>query len=98
LAPLHSFPTRRSSDLLPLGHGGDELVEVLEAALGLVRALLAQGGGVAGLVDDGGEERGGGQLVGLAREVVHQLDELGGAPHGRGDRKSTRLNSSHVKI
>src|SRR5690349_24720636 len=62
---LHSFPTRRSSDL-----GGYGLQDLL--------ILLAHGGagagGLQGVMGDGG-----------------------GLHVGIGDRKSTRLNSSHVE-
>src|SRR5690606_41152061 len=64
---LHSFPTRRSSDLQP---GLDE--------------------GVQHVVD-----RLGGHT---AQPLAHHADERGRIGVRRLDRKSTRLNSSHVKI
>src|SRR5690625_5729050 len=79
---LHSFPTRRSSDLSAGGTRGERM------------------GGVTL------DQRGGDQLV---ADVVGPFDQFGrsghrGLPdlidgdlHGR-DRKSTRLNSSHVAI
>src|SRR5690606_41379318 len=87
---LHSFPTRRSSDLTP------QLVHVGGAA-GHARAEVASGGpqdhrGAAGHV--------------LQRVVARSFDhgDRSGIAHEEafaddaGDRKSTRLNSSHVKI
>src|SRR5690606_40071188 len=62
---LHSFPTRRSSDLLGDQHHGDHDA-LAHAARNLVRIKLC--------------------------------DALGIGRHGPADRKSTRLNSSHVKI
>src|SRR5690606_41909607 len=64
---LHSFPTRRSSDL-----ADERLEERGQDALQKVAGVGAGG--------------------------LH--DGLGGgeSAHGCGDRKSTRLNSSHVKI
>src|SRR5690606_41443751 len=70
---LHSFPTRRSSDL-----------DVHADLLGL--AGMARRGA---LVDHAHAGRLQGRQV-LARVVAGGLDDL--------DRKSTRLNSSHVKI
>src|SRR5699024_12858331 len=88
---LHSFPTRRSSDLT-VGKGGVEQVVALHG--GLSHALGApcekiQSDRVAvECRGDGGAQREG---------VGSGLDEAGA---GRGvlDRKSTRLNSSHVSI
>src|SRR5437870_12556203 len=69
---LHSFPTRRSSDLNPsLGNGPDS----------------------DGIYVDGGSR------ILLERNIVHDVDfgiEMA-SEHFR-DRKSTRLNSSHVAI
>src|SRR5436309_6222150 len=64
LRDLHSFPTRRSSDLGVLQHVFDELRQSLRL-----------------LYDDGERPA---TLVGRAYPIE--------------DRKSTRLNSSHVKI
>src|SRR5690606_40016340 len=85
LRNLHSFPTRRSSDLadvrsdprLSLG-GPDALAESAR--------LLARGRP---------RETGDRQRPPRGRGAVHRF-AAGGT--GRGDRKSTRLNSSHVKI
>src|SRR5690606_40649791 len=89
-ADLHSFPTRRSSDLLqrarvlPL----DPQRQRLEAAVEQVRAVA---------VEHPAEH---------PAEVADGADQPGVAAHRAGeqivvpaeDRKSTRLNSSHVKI
>src|SRR5690606_41686354 len=68
--PLHSFPTRRSSDLL------------------LVREGLGAGGGL-------------GEALGERRQALFQIVGLGAGvelpDRHREDRKSTRLNSSHVE-
>src|SRR5690349_24256608 len=70
---LHSFPTRRSSDLERVGLTAG----AIERQHQLARESFA--------------ER-------VRREVLLQLgDELGALPQ-REDRKSTRLNSSHVEI
>src|SRR5204863_5011104 len=95
---LHSFPTRRSSDLVAVllettsGDGG--AVPVSRDAR---TTRLASSGQMAEPIDmdhcgthaadDAGAAR---QRIGNARLVVQGL-------HDRGDRKSTRLNSSHVE-
>src|SRR5690606_40870382 len=83
---LHAFPTRRSSDLLGLQLGAFELLGARPHLEGVDRGLAADND----LVDASFEvhRRGGG----LA-EVEDLL-----AVESHGDRKSTRLNSSHVKI
>src|SRR5207253_10219755 len=82
----HSFPTRRSSDLVAVEHaGGDRAVGELRGP-----PLLAAGRVV------------GGQPVGPVEEHLRGVAD--GADDGRDpvdvarDRKSTRLNSSHVAI
>src|SRR5690606_39711882 len=72
---LHSFPTRRSSDLIPR-----------EAR----RELAARSMGF------GSDRRG--MLARGARELADALDALEAGETSVRDRKSTRLNSSHVKI
>src|SRR5207245_11046726 len=90
---LHSFPTRRSSDLL----GGDAAAEGLDGHdgddgdQGEEQAVLDHAG--TGLVV--GVELG--LEPGLQNEKVHLISPLVGA-RGAGDRKSTRLNSSHGSI
>src|SRR5690606_41597301 len=82
LRPLHSFPTRRSSDLArrppqigPQGGGGDP---------GRPASLPHRDGG-----RDGGHRR---------CQPTHRDSLRGRHRLRRLDRKSTRLNSSHVKI
>src|SRR5690606_40487384 len=88
--PPPSFPTRRSSDLDAEGHAlaHHRLTHRIQGAVatdGDHYAALFTGQG-HGLPCGAGK-------VGAARH--HQ--QLAAAP-GLGDRKSTRLNSSHVKI
>src|SRR5690606_41533952 len=87
---LHSFPTRRSSDLArELDRGGQAFlvhnrIETIETIAARVRALAPRARiGVAH-----------GQLPAEALERVMQGFVSGEVE----DRKSTRLNSSHVKI
>src|SRR5439155_13021517 len=83
---LHSFPTRRSSDLEPLGHlrgdavagVGDDYLHGVAVAAALDRERAAA------------RER----LHAVLHEVVHGLAQQAAVE----DRKSTRLNSSHVAI
>src|SRR5207248_11379955 len=82
LLALHSFPTRRSSDLVPVGAGqgtGSLLLRRVQFARRSRRGLLA--GWPA------------------ARRRDHRSAGPGDVgPALRGDRKSTRLNSSHRTI
>src|SRR5690606_40610524 len=80
---LHSFPTRRSSDLI----GGSSSTD---GGAGVLTALGAR------LLDESGNPvlPGGGALCSLASVDLTGMRELPAS----GDRKSTRLNSSHVKI
>src|SRR5690606_41732342 len=96
--PPHSFPTRRSSDLVVLPRLVPPLVHhrVLPGVVAGVVALVP--------VDVGGHFTGGEVVVPalLGVHVVHvavlvPLGLLVGLPPAQ-DRKSTRLNSSHVKI
>src|SRR5690606_42069719 len=84
-APLHPFPTRRSSDLDRSGVPG---AETPESPDGMTRS---------------DEERYAEVFNTWLRYGIGELDkedrELLQARHvSHGDRKSTRLNSSHVKI
>src|SRR5690606_41852655 len=88
--PLHSFPTRRSSDLLAR----------FEARPGYVTERAENGAGAPGRAVDlrpGSLREHAGEVrrdaaAGDVAERVH------GSGHVLEDRKSTRLNSSHVKI
>src|SRR5690606_41534550 len=83
---LHSFPTRRSSDL----HGELRRPLLQEAHHALLRI------GTAAALEDATGVR----PVGLhrVRRAEHPPQHLAGECHAHRDRKSTRLNSSHVKI
>src|SRR5690606_41951979 len=91
---LPSFPTRRSSDLRQRGQrdaeaGARRLVHLAEhhrRVLEDVRLghLHPQVVALAGALADAGEHRGAAEVAGDAADHL--------------DRKSTRLNSSHVKI
>src|SRR5207249_10149876 len=93
---LHSFPTRRSSDL-GAGAGGDELELVgvgvehqLQHAELVLDLLETAAGGVGRAVRRSlTAEVGRGAATGPDHELDRSL---------RIDRKSTRLNSSHVSI
>src|SRR5438132_3924825 len=89
LRDLHSFPTRRSSDLVEMGVGHAR-VDPHRLAVGLdgeVALALA-------LVNDA-------EVVVALRPGVLDLDAAAQHRHGlveHVDRKSTRLNSSHTVI
>src|SRR5690606_39951400 len=90
---LRSFPTRRSSDLIPT------------AALAQVEVLLdgasAQYGSdaIAGVLNLSLRENSSGGAITATLGTYKEGDGETGAVSGWvGDRKSTRLNSSHVKI
>src|SRR5690606_42097965 len=86
---LHSFPTRRSSDLAEVA--GARLV-LADARMADVPepVPLARRLGVPGVQD---------VIVADAHLVTgHLVHERRSPEQGRIDRKSTRLNSSHVKI
>src|SRR5690606_41863006 len=83
-ADLHSFPTRRSSDLA-------EICEFRGYRLDLVRRrLLDPRGAPVALMPKAVET--------LAYLVTHAGETVGKEELLEADRKSTRLNSSHVKI
>src|SRR5207253_9288393 len=87
-AALHSFPTRRSSDLEPgllaeqLGHDPPGL----QAAGQRVAVLAVVGEQVVARLQGGHQADDGGLLAEVEMAVAAE------------DRKSTRLNSSHVAI
>src|SRR5690606_40356375 len=77
---LHSFPTRRSSDLGETAAGaGQRQLSNHEFFVRLGRRLSAA---LSEVIEDG---------------FVFRVD-MALRPNGKSDRKSTRLNSSHVKI
>src|SRR5690606_41451147 len=83
---LHSFPTRRSSDLE--GQRPDEVAEA-----GAEERHHADGEDQVGeRQQELGEPTGDG-VEGAAVEATERAEQ-----RAEGDRKSTRLNSSHVKI
>src|SRR5699024_12147135 len=85
LAP-HSFPTRRSSDL----------IHNIGLRLALHRAQVSVVPNLQQFIASGRTQCHGGQA--LLCPLLHMAGEPGGIT-GRGrDRKSTRLNSSHVSI
>src|SRR5207302_7515177 len=94
---LHPFPTRRSSDLTdPEKHRAAErlgalALQVLDQDLRPSRILTrpAFDNAIAAVAASGGSTNAVLHLLALAREVGVDLAI---------DRKSTRLNSSHVKI
>src|SRR5207249_7107844 len=95
---LHSFPTRRSSDLVaevgrravPLAgeHVAEVAVAVRAQDLGAAHAPGAVGPLDDPLTGERGEEAG---PAAVRVELVLAAEQFG-------DRKSTRLNSSHVSI
>src|SRR5690625_7125466 len=74
---LHSFPTRRSSDLERAVKPKRLLIVAVAAMLGLMLGVFAV------------------LVRGFLRPAVQTADAL---EQRTGDRKSTRLNSSHVAI
>src|SRR5439155_5687981 len=89
---LHSFPTRRSSDLAEnIGAMilGVALFPVFGIA-GITFPLVARGFGVLASIV--------GVYVVRAREAESPMAALNRGYHVTTDRKSTRLNSSHVAI
>src|SRR5690606_41988198 len=82
------FPTRRSSDLEALLEAAAHL-----APVELVDPLDRPGGGDLAVDDEPGHA----VLDHLAHRPAAPADDRRAAGHGL-DRKSTRLNSSHVKI
>src|SRR5690606_40281878 len=74
---LHSFPTRRSSDLID-GNGSAGTVAARDAGTGAGRRA--------------------GPEPAAAGDPAAGLSRAAAAYRQRADRKSTRLNSSHVKI
>src|SRR5699024_12649111 len=90
LPALHSFPTRRSSDLLVVDLGRIVRPEH--------RRWIAVDHRVHRVVLIGAERGAGGGRQPAERKRRILWEHLSGLHGGREDRKSTRLNSSHVSI
>src|SRR5690606_42079405 len=88
---LHPFLTRRSSDLA-LTHGSDDGTEAGGRYLALAQREILQG--QIAEIGQGTLALGGHRLRRGTAAGAHEI----GAHQFPGDRKSTRLNSSHVKI
>src|SRR5205814_8199303 len=92
---LHSFPTRRSSDLAQLDGGLSRRIQTLRERILELEALSAYD------IDFPEEDDGpipASRVLGVAASLIETLDNLlATAPVGE-DRKSTRLNSSHLGI
>src|SRR5690606_42025950 len=90
---LHSFPTRRSSDLHGFQHRQHRLQRGQLLLVEQDERLLEDGLHLVRVGDEVGRQ--------VAAVELHALDDVDGGFGGLGffeDRKSTRLNSSHVKI
>src|SRR5207249_12304268 len=92
--PLHSFPTRRSSDLTASGVLQDQVE--LVAPRPQDQLVLIGAGPPARAVDLGGAVVRGDLVVELRNDALHERRDP--AVDLELDRKSTRLNSSHVSI
>src|SRR5687768_17994257 len=86
---LHSFPTRRSSDLREAGRVGGTRIVLFSVGEGPVRAGSAE----RALTGSTGDPA----AIRAAAEAVQQDIDPPADIHAR-DRKSTRLNSSHGYI
>src|SRR5690606_40742627 len=90
----HAFPTRRSSDLAKAGNvvlhdeHGDAVIDLDTVMPGTVLADVGEL--VRSATRSGGEDAG--------HPVEGLRSRVGAVVSGFQDRKSTRLNSSHVKI
>src|SRR5690606_41591575 len=89
---LHSFPTRRSSDLISMAVNAmrDGAYDFMEKPFSPERLVEVARRAL--------EQRGLAREVWSLRKQLAERDSLEGKIIGRSDRKSTRLNSSHVKI
>src|SRR5690606_41671844 len=87
LRDLHSFPTRRSSDLSK-AHIIVEIIEYMANSVVIKTIIKKSTGNISIMSFDSGE--------GLT-EKTSPFDTFVQIIEGK-DRKSTRLNSSHVKI
>src|SRR5690606_41441595 len=93
---LHSFPTRRSSDLRGNRYSKcSPCLLVVGATTALVLATAATGAGIVAPGRGRAAADGGRRSGPAARRFVVMVEREGRVDQ---DRKSTRLNSSHVKI
>src|SRR5690606_41027227 len=91
---LHSFPTRRSSDL---GAGQISLDHAQHVRF--ANDSLTSIHGTSAMKDDEGRDGAYSEGLREGRRLVDvDLDDFGAGSDLLRDRKSTRLNSSHVKI
>src|SRR5690606_41625864 len=91
---LHAFPTRRSSDLFSARTVGADTGFVLtyeRAARRHDQTQMTAEVDLAATDGDTAELR-------ISASYLDAIDLRGVVPEPEGDRKSTRLNSSHVKI
>src|SRR5690606_40253042 len=92
---LHYFPTRRSSDLTAIR----KVVSILTHEEHGVLASMDEIQGVGHRVVHGGESFSSSVIVTLeVKQEIRRLFDLAPLHNPAQDRKSTRLNSSHVKI
>src|SRR5690606_39449363 len=82
--PLHSFPTRRSSDLVARGIAAQYVGPGFSRATAIVPAVYTRAGH--------GPTASSARRTQRTRRTLNQAES-----HLQEDRKSTRLNSSHVK-
>src|SRR5690606_41275469 len=90
---LHSFPTRRSSDLVERLASESEPLDVVTLAEFLERAGDIEDAGGLTYLAELAEKTPGAANIRAYAEIVRERSIL-----RQLDRKSTRLNSSHVKI
>src|SRR5207302_8500524 len=91
---LHSFPTRRSSDL---GGGMGRIGPDLPERLPILRRQAIEPHGSSRVASAVGHGRRGGSAF-IVEAVADMVQMPGVQVDAAVDRKSTRLNSSHVKI
>src|SRR5690606_41632349 len=97
LLALLSFPTRRSSDLIVQAAGHQQYLTALARQWSDCLTGHVQGGAQILAVGRHDVRAEGAEQVGQGGVVVAQRGDAMGTA-GIEDRKSTRLNSSHVKI
>src|SRR5690606_42000189 len=95
-ADLYAFPPRRSSDLI--GNEGQRLVGAPNEDGGANGDVYRYGTAEANALDDNTAEDRGAVYAYAASGELYSFKAYVKPPVQPGDRKSTRLNSSHVKI